>query len=541
MDILGVRSLSIITDCLKMIKQHLSPNGKLQSTKADAGTMAHILLKKSEELTPLDLRAIPEDHPEVTAHIRSGETMGCFQLESPGMRGLIKKMKIEHVDDVITAVALIRPGAAGSGMKDIYIKRRAGLEQVDHVHPALAPALDSTYGVIVYQEQVLQVAHFVAKLSLSEADTLRRAMTKSREKKEFMQVHNAFIDGAVKNGLNHEQAGVVWQFLSQFVGYGFNKAHSATYGTIAYQTVFLKHFFPTEYMCAVLNNQGGFYSRSAYIEETRRMDIRLLPPDVNYSNRHFICENGAIRTGLSPVFELTERTINSILSAREQKPFTSLFDFIQRTRAGEKEVIHLCKCGALNSINSNAPQLMLMAKIYFKNKKKASLCEFITGDTELEPFNRYQKIINEMEILDFAVTAHPMTLFKEHINWDSIISSTELEAHKNDIIKFCGWLVTSRRVATSKNQFMKFLTLEDFKGLCEAVLFPKAYINYGHLIRSHGPYIVTGRVQSRLPGEANLIVEKLEIVTINKEEIEGLLQRKQDFSEKSEHIIAIYN
>jgi DNA polymerase-3 subunit alpha len=529
MDILGVRSLSIITDCLKMIKQHFSMNSRPKISGANANTMAHILLKKSEELTPLDLRAIPGDQPEVTAHIRSGETMGCFQLESPGMRGLIKKMKIEHVDDVITAVALIRPGAAGSGMKDIYIKRRAGLEKVDHVHPALAPALDSTYGVIVYQEQVLQVAHFVASLSLSEADTLRRAMTKSRQKKEFMRVHNAFIDGAVKNGLNNEQADVVWQFLSQFVGYGFNKAHSATYGTIAYQTVFLKHFFPLEYMCAVLNNQGGFYSRMAYIEEARRMGINLLPPDVNHSDRHFACENNAIRTGLSPVFELTERTINSILSAREQKPFTSLFDFIQRTRAGEKEVIHLCKCGALNSIDSNAPQLMMMTKIYFKNKKKTSVCEFITGDTKLEPFNPYQKIINEMEILDFAVSAHPLTLFKDHIDWDSIVSSTELEQHKNELIKFCGWLVTSRRVATSKNQFMKFLTLEDFNGLCEAVLFPKVYTAYGQLIRSHGPYIITGRVQSRLPGEANLIVEKLEIVIINKKDIENLLQKKQVF------------
>ncbi|MEJ2055087.1 MAG: hypothetical protein P8X42_14295, partial [Calditrichaceae bacterium] len=169
------------------------------------------------------------------------------------------------------------------------------------------------------------------------------------------------------------------------------------------------------------------------------------------------------------------------------------------------------------------------------------LCEFITGDTELEPFNRYQKIINEMEILDFAVTAHPLTLFKDHIDWDNMVSSTDLEAHKGEIIKFCGWLVTSRRVATSKNQFMKFLTLEDFNGLCEAVLFPKAYINYGHLIRSHGPYIVTGRIQSRLPGEANLIAEKLEIVTINKEEIETLLQKKRDFSEKSEKYLANYN
>jgi DNA-directed DNA polymerase III PolC len=556
MDLLGVRSLSIITDCLKSIKKRendqrsaaSNQNGisdfntslppplkgktfQIPPSKGVRGMSSFnwelsFLLKNAEELSPLDLRTIPEDDPAVTAFIRSGNTMGCFQLESPAMRGLLKKMKIENVDDVITAVALIRPGASGSGMKEVYIKRRAGLEKTDYVHPSLASALDDTYGVVIYQEQVLRVAHFVAGLSLGQADTLRRAMTKSRTKKEFMSIHSAFIEGAQKRGLTNTQAETVWTFLSQFVGYGFNKAHSATYGTIAYQTAFLKYYFPVEYMCAVFNNHGGFYGRMAYIEEARRLGISLLPPDINYSNREFTCEDNAIRTGLEPVFELTERTIKQIIEQREQRPFSDLFDFLRRTRAGEKETAHLIKCGALQSLHPSAGQLLMLNKIFFKNNKKINVTEFVAKDTEIKPYNRYQKILNELEILDFSVTSHPLALFEEKIDWEKMTPSSRLEDHKGETVQICGWLVTSRRVNTSKNQYMKFITLEDYYGLCEAVLFPEIYTLYGHLIRTHGPYIVSGKVQSRLPGEANLIADKVELVEMDKKETEQVLQRE---------------
>jgi DNA-directed DNA polymerase III PolC len=519
MDLLGVRSLSIVADCMKFIK--------IRSTKEVIRKKdLQFLLKNVEQLSPLDLRTIPEDDVQVTNYIRSGNTLGCFQLESPAMRGLLKKMQIENVDDVIAAVALIRPGASGSGMKEVYIKRRAGIEKTTYVHPALAPALRDTYGVIIYQEQVLQVAHFVAGLSLSKADILRRAMTKSRTKKEFMSIYKDFIKGATKNGLKPQQAETVWKFLSQFVGYGFNKAHSATYGTIAYQTAFLKYYFPVEYMCAVLNNQGGFYSRMAYIEEARRLGISLLPPDVNFSDKYFTCEKGAIRTGLSPVYELTERTIKRILEEQNHRPFKDVYDFINRTNAGEKETVHLIKAGALSSLDPSTPQLLLLNKIYFKNKKKKAISEFITAKTNLAPYNRYQKILNEMEMLDFSFTAHPLTLFADILKTQELVSSTQLENYKDKTIKFCGWLVTSRRVNTKNNSYMKFLTLEDYFGLCEAVLFSEAYLKYGHLVRTHGPYVVTGTVQSRLEGEANLIVEKIELVAMKKKELETLLQKK---------------
>jgi DNA-directed DNA polymerase III PolC len=532
MDLLGVRSLSVITECMRSVKlRHENPKPAIRQKTVGTDPPENLpdlnfLLKNAEELSPLDLRTIPEDDKRVTHFIRSGNTMGCFQLESPAMRGLLRKMQIQSVDDVIAAVALIRPGAAGSGMKDVYIQRRAGLEKTTYVHPSLAPALDDTYGVIIYQEQVLQVAHFVAGLSLEQADTLRRAMTKSRTKKEFMSVYKEFINGAVNRGLSKDQAETVWKFLSQFVGYGFNKAHSATYGTIAYQTAFLKYYFPVEYMCAVLNNQGGFYSRMAYIEEARRMNISLLPPDINYSERNFTCEADAIRSGLSPIFELTENTIKRILKERLNRPFTDLYDFLIRTRAGEKEAVHLIKSGALQSIHPSAPQLLVHNKVFFKNDRKKAVTEFVTGNIDLSPYTVYQKILNELEMLDFAVNAHPLTLFNDQIDWNHITPTTQVENYKNKTIQVCGWLVTSRRVRTSKNQYMKFLTIEDRFGICEAVIFSEVYVRFGHLIRTHGPYIITGKVQSRLPGEANLIATKIEVVTLGKKEMESVFQKK---------------
>ncbi|GAB4378706.1 MAG: hypothetical protein Kow0042_27400 [Calditrichia bacterium] len=492
---------------------------------------------RKQKLSPLDLRVIPENDPNVTALLRSGLSMGCFQTESPGMRGLLKKMQIDGVDDVITAVALIRPGAANSGMKDLYIQRRAGLIPVAYLHPALQPVLEDTYGSIIYQEQVMQVAAEIAGFSLSQADVLRKAMTKSRNKKTLLSMHSDFIEGAKHKGLTVAQAEEIWKFLANFVGYGFNKAHSATYGTIAYQTAYLKYYFPVYYMTAVLNNHGGFYSKAAYIEEARRMGIQLLPPDINDSLREFTASGNCIRVGLDCVYELTEKTKDRILIERTRGSYRDYYDFVQRVRPREGEVGNLIKCGALRSVEPNEPLLLLKNKMFFKNKRNRNLTEALLQNVNLLPYNRFQRILNEMEILNFTVTDHPLALFEDKIDWKSITPSFELEKCKENRIQFGGWLVTSRRVKTRDQQYMKFLTLEDRYGLCEAVMFPRVYGQYGHLVKSYGPYLITGRVQSRLPGEANLLVEELSVVEIGRQELEEKFARRmpeQIFGENSE-------
>jgi DNA polymerase III alpha subunit len=226
------------------------------------------------------------------------------------------------------------------------------------------------------------------------------------------------------------------------------------------------------------------------------------------------------------VFELTERTITHIVSERKKRPFTDLYDFLSRSRSGEKETVHLIKAGALRSLHPSEAQLLLLTKVYFKNKRKKLVSEFVVAETDLPAYNPYQRILNELEMLDFAITAHPLTLFDDFLKQHRFVPTTQLEHQRNKQVSICGWLVTSRRVSTSNNQYMKFLTLEDHYGLCEAVLFSEAYTKYGHLIRTHGPYVVTGKVQSRLPGEANLIIEEISLVEMDKKELEQLLQKK---------------
>lgn len=590
MDLLGVRSLSIVTDCLKsvtglyrkMIESPIETSGQVKPDKShkqpdndqtelslplsfpETSKSTNTAKLKTREkpncrifrfdfrnekireeeiscyltpekfpfldvqkkhLSPLDLRVIPENDPNVTALLRSGLSMGCFQTESPGMRGLLKKMQIDNMDDVITAVALIRPGAANSGMKDLYIQRRAGLTEIDYPHPALQPILKDTYGNIIYQEQVMQVAAEVAGFSLSQADVLRKAMTKSRNRKLLLSMHDQFITGAKNNGLPKLQAEQIWRFLTNFVGYGFNKAHSATYGVIAYQTAYLKYYFPVHYMTAVLNNHGGFYSKAAYVEECRRMGIRLLPPDVNHSQREFTCDADFIRVGLDMVYDLTEKTKNRILQEQARTSFRDYYDFMQRVHPREGEVVNLIKCGTLRSLGDNEPRMLLQNRLYFRNQRKRNLTEALLQNVQLQPYNKYQRIMNELEMLDFTVTDHPLALFDHKIDWSGVTPSFDLERDKGKRIRFAGWLVTSRRVKTKNAEYMKFLTLEDRYGLCEAVMFPKVYSRYGHLVKSHGPYLVTGTVQSRLPGEANLLVEKLSVIELGKPELEEKLQK----------------
>ena len=577
MDLLGVRSLSIITDCLRSVtklyqqgKEPNDPEDKPSPSKSnrdelpypesvtsketkhlteedDRGSVYRFDIRqgkivqesvaeylkpqkfpfldiRKKHLSPLDLRIIPENDANVTELLRSGLSLGCFQTESPGMRGLLKKMQIENVDDVIAAVALIRPGAANSGMKDLYIQRRAGLSPIEHIHPLLESVLSDTYGNIVYQEQVMQVAAEVAGFTLSQADVLRKAMTKSRDRKTLLSMQDDFLKGAMKNGLTSGQAKKVWLFMANFVGYGFNKAHSATYGVIAYQTAYLKHYFPVAYMTAVLNNHGGFYSKAAYVEECRRIGIRLLPPDVNFSEREFSYAGDSIRVGLDMVFELTDKTKDSMVSERKRLVFRDYYDFVQRTRPREGEVRNLIKCGGLRSLDINEPYLLLKNKLFYRNKRNRNLTEALLQNVKLIPYNKYQRLVHEMEILDFTVTDHPLGLFEDKIPWDRVTPSFELESCKGKQISFVGWLVTNRRVKTQNQEYMKFLTLEDRYGLCEAVMFPKVYSQYGHLVKGYGPYLIKGTVQSRLPGEANLLVQELATIEMNKKELEERLQ-----------------
>ena len=486
MDLLGVRSLTIISEAISNIqkKRHLK----------------------------IDLNEIPEDDPETLKMLREGKGLGCFQLESPAMRGLLRKMQIENLEDIIAAISLIRPGPAEGGMKDLYIRRRAGLETITYPHPSLEPILKETYGIILYQEQVLLVAQAIGGLTLGEADVLRKLMTKSRSREGMGHLREKFLVGAKRNGVNRETAGKLFDWLTHFASYGFNKAHSATYGILAYQTAFLKRHFPAEYIVALLNNPGSYYPQFAYVEEARRLGLLILPPDVNRSGENFSLEGNAIRVGLGSILNFSRQSITRILEAQRERPFKNVIDFLLRSRVNPSEAKSLIQCGALACFDLSEPRLLLTAEIFFKNKKNAAITHALSKKINLPPYSIQQKVVHELHYLGFSVTEHPLKLLLRRESSGKYMSSQELEGLKGQRVTVLGYGVISRRVLTARRESMKFLTLEDPDGIIEVVLFPKVYRRYGMLLRNRGPFQITGMVQSRVKGEANLIAEKIRVL-----------------------------
>ena len=529
MDLLGVRALSTTMECIRSVrnskraKRGLKIEDRGSRIEEQRASIQHpetsiqklqtkkkfAFLKKSKNLSPLDIRAIPENDPDTLRLIKSGNTIGCFQLESPLVRGVIRKMQTEKLEDTVVTVAVIRPGVGDSVMKDEYILRRGGLRPTHYAHPFLEPVLKETYGLTIYQEQVLLIAQTVAGFSLAQGDSLRRAMTKGRDEHLMNSLKKQFMSGASKKGVRKEKALEIWEYLRRFTGFGFNKAHAATYGMLAYQTAFLKCYFPTEFMTAVLNNHGGFYAKAVYIEECRRMGIPLLGPDINHSEIEFTKEEDSIRVGLQPVFELSDKTKQKIVDQRKKRLFKNLFDFLQRTHAGQRETEHLIRCGAFRSLDPSEPLLLIKTQSYFKNRRNKNLAEYLTKDVFITGYSKEQRILAELGLLSFGVADHPLSLYNDQIPWENMVSSLELEAHKNRRIQFTGWYVTSRLQETVTGKYMKFLSLEDKHGICETIFFPEVYEKYAGVLNGHGPFTVTGKIQSRIKGEANLIAEKV--------------------------------
>jgi DNA-directed DNA polymerase III PolC len=334
MDLLGNRALTVIADCTAALR-----------------------LRGVE----VDVERIPEDDPRTARMLGEGRTLGCFQVESPGMRHLLQQIGARNTDDCIQAVALIRPGPASSGMKDAYVRRFRGREEPTPPHPRLAECLWDTHGVMLYQEDVMHAAALIAGMELAEADSLRRALS-ARRGSETAALRERYFDGAAREGIARDDAARVWERIASFASFGFCKAHAVTYGRIAYQAVYLKAHYPAVYLTAFLNSLTGYYETRVYVEEARRLGVAILPPDVNKSAVEFQLEweddRPAIRVGLNRVKGLSQRALEAILAARERESFVSLPDFLARTRAHVDEVEHLIQCGAFDSFDRTRPEML---------------------------------------------------------------------------------------------------------------------------------------------------------------------------------------
>lgn len=323
MDLLGLRTLTVIGDAVNIIKH----------TTGDE----------------IDIDNIPLDDRATYEMLGRGDAIGVFQLESSGMRAILKELKPEVLDDIIALVALYRPGPLGSGMVEDFIRRKHGQSEIKYLHPALEPILKDTYGVILYQEQVMRIASDLAGFTLGEADLLRRAMGKKKPE-VIAGLRNQFIEGARKNNIEETIAGQIFDLMEYFAGYGFNKSHSAAYALVSYQTAYLKANYPVAYMAALLTSVAGSSDKVAvYIEECKRMGIDILPPDINESLVNFTVVGDKIRFGLAAVKNVGRQAIEHIIAVRSKKKFASLLDFCERAehRVVTKRVIEsLIKGGA---------------------------------------------------------------------------------------------------------------------------------------------------------------------------------------------------
>ena len=555
MDLLGQRGFTTMSLALDNIEKEAEETEEAKEKK-DTSTArsgcATTVSVAPDGVTPrpkareIDFDAIPENDPATCDVIAAGKTMGVFQIESPAMRGLLRMMKARTLEDVAQALALIRPGAAEYGSKDLFIKRLRREEKVEYPHPALEPILEDTLGVCIFQEQVMQIAQVAGEMSLAEADIMRRSSAKFSGRRDIDRLRGKFGLASGMMGLTEKQREETWMMVEKFAGFGFCKAHAATYADISYRMAYLKTHHPAEFLAAMCSAGAGFYHVSAYVEEAKRWGIEVRLPSVNHSRMEYTAEaladgKRALRVGLMQVKGLRVETITAIVRAREEGgTFRSLEDFLRRVprwnrdKPVEKdEIEELIKCGAFDEVgdepgdrmNGDArgisrPAMLWRCNFLQVGSKSAQPLqsksaqpglavplegpETLFGDAKAGDaigaalagmpaveYTQEQRLRYEREILEVCVSGHPLDFLPRN----GEVWSDELDGLRGKRVTLCGWVVTYRHVGTKNYRNMMFVTLEDQRGLYEVVLFPDAYDRYGGLVFETRAMRVTGRVE----------------------------------------------
>ena len=563
MDLLGQRGFTTMSLALDNIEKEAEEVKEIKEKNSVAPDGVTPCPKPRE----IDFDAIPENDAATCDVIAAGKTMGVFQIESPAMRGLLHAQKARTLEEMAAALALIRPGAAEYGSKELYLKRLRGQEPVTYAHPALETILGDTLGVCIFQEQVMQIAQAVGNMPLSEADIVRRSAAKYSGQRDRERLRAKFLKAAELMGLSGAEREETWMMVEKFAGFGFCKAHAATYADISYRMAYLKTHHPAEFLAAMCSAGAGFYHVSAYVEEAKRWGIEVQLPSVNHSRMEYTAEaktrqtrmsvpllhaNGkrALRVGLMQVKGLRVETITAMVRAREKGgTFHSLEDFLRRVPVEKDEIEALIKCGAFDEIGEQVsgeargmtrPEMLwrwnfLQAKAGSAQSLRGSgqarskgaqpglavplggpetlFADATAGDAiasalagmPAAEYTQEQKLRYEREILEVCVSGHPLDFLPRNGEaW-----SDELDRLRGKRVTLCGWVVTYRHVGTKNYRNMMFVTLEDQRGLYEVVLFPDAYDRYGGLVFETRAMRVTGRVEEG--GQIN--GEKMEVLT----------------------------
>lgn len=503
MDFLGLRTLSVLAGTVQLV----------QKGRGEA----------------LNLAELPLDDGPTYALLSAGATGGVFQLESPGMRSLIQELKPSELRDLTALVALYRPGPLGSGMVEDFIARKHGRKPVEYLHPLLEPILKETYGVILYQEQVMQIASRLAGFTLGQADLLRRAMGKKKPEALAAQ-RERFLAGAARLEVERETAERVFELMEYFAGYGFNKSHSAAYALLAYQTAYLKAHYPAEYMAALLTSIMEDSDKVAlYCEECRRLGLAVLPPDVNRSQVDFTVDAGGIRFGLAAIKNAGRAAMAGIVAAREKGgPFRSLEDLCRRIdlHSNNKRTLEsLIKAGALSSLPGNRAQQLaaldaVLESAQHYQRERASGQGLIwdllpqsplaTPLPELPEVDPAQLLAWEKEALGLYLSGHPLAAQAEVLRQVATAESSELNELPEGTAVVVGGLVTAvKRITTKRGDPMAFVTLEDLTGILEAVVFPRTFAAARTLLTPDGLVLVRGRVARREEEAAKVLADEV--------------------------------
>ena len=439
------------------------------------------------------LEAIPTTDAATSERIERAETIGCFQIESPGMRATLKEIGARTPDDLMNALALYRPGPLKGGLKDAFVRRYKGQESVTHLHPALESLLGDTLGIILYQEQVLRIAHELAGLTLAEADLLRRAMSHFDPGRQMQTLQEKFIAGVWQHSqVPPEIAGHIWNLMAAFAGYGFPKAHAASYAHIAWRAAWCKTYYPAEFMAAVLANWGGYYSQRVYLSEARRLGLKVRPPHINHARREFSVAypNGeaVLYMGLDQIRDLTHATQNRILQMR---PFHTFSDFLMRVNPRPKEVESLIRVGALDGLGS-IPGLLQILKQQRWAPGQLSLFDISREETEQPEWDLRQRVHEQERLLGVGVDAHPLELFSERLAAAHVLSLQEAAAHPGQRVRVAGLRQTGRRSTTRYGQAMYFMTIEDFDGFMDVIVLPDVYQRSRFAISEARLFVIEG-------------------------------------------------
>ncbi|HEX7100291.1 MAG TPA: DNA polymerase III subunit alpha [Acidimicrobiia bacterium] len=511
MDFLGLRNLSIIERTLELIEE----------THGER----------------IDIDNVPLDDEKTFDLLRRGDTVGVFQLEGGAMRALIRALQPDNFEDIVAINALYRPGPMGANMHYLYADRKNGRKPIEPLHPAIAPLLEDTYQIMVYQEQVMQVAQAMAGYSMAEADNLRKAMGKKI--KSVMDAEKAkFVAGCVENGYSEQEGAELFDLIAHFAGYGFNRSHSAAYGLLAYQTAYLKAHYPAEYMAALLTATKRDKDRTAvYLNECRQMGIEVLVPDVNESGMDFTVHDGRIRFGLSAIRNVGEGVVEKILEARREGPFQDFNDFIDRVDPivlNKRTVESLIKAGAFDGLGHPRKGLFLVAEnmldATLERRRNEDMGQFsLFGGEEVAAANGHLDIPDEewktkvklgfeKEMLGLYISDHPLLRARNTLASVAPTSLADLEDMKDRAPVKIGGLVSGiTRRWTKNGEPMIFFQLETLEGSVEALCFPRTVQEVGHVIVEDAILIVDGHLDHR-GDEVKVVVKDIRELDIREDQ-----------------------